>query len=128
LASLIRAGSQRMSTIQRSLFTSVGFMRLIDGEIRRRIQVLIRLGELAEADGKSLLEKLLAQSQAEAGQAQPSDAQAAGDDLGPEPDDLSQEVEAILKERNIPTRADLDQIAAQLDALSVKLDSFRPNP
>ncbi len=59
LTGLIQSGGDRLSSIQRSFLSSMGFIRQVDEEIKRRVQALIKQGELAEAEGTNLLEKLL---------------------------------------------------------------------
>jgi polyhydroxyalkanoate synthesis repressor PhaR len=113
LAGLIQTGGERLSTLQRNLITTMGLWRHIDEEIRRRIRILVQQGELAEGEGQRLLERLLAISQP----TQPSEPTQAREDL-------QQEVEKLLNERDVPSRADLERVVTQLQALSEKLDEL----
>lgn len=85
-------------------------MRHADEEIERRLQVLIKRGELAEEEGLRLRDKLLG--------------------LGRQLSDRTwlaeQEVERVLADRGVPDRAELDQIRQQLEALAAKLDRLSP--
>lgn len=58
LASLIRTGGDRLSALQRSLVTNLGICKLIDEEIERRINYLVKKGELDEGEGAKLRDKM----------------------------------------------------------------------
>jgi len=109
LHGLIQSGGDRFSALQRSLSSSLGFMRQIDEEIHRRIQSLIAQGELNESEGRRILEKLLSPSLFAAGKGETGEI-------------TSDELEKILAEREIPSRQDLQRLLAQVDALAAKLD------
>jgi len=61
LTSLIRAGEDRLSAIQRSFQSSLNFWHQIDEEIKQRIQDLVRQGELTAAEGEKLVDKFVKQ-------------------------------------------------------------------
>lgn len=109
LAGLIQTGGNRLSSIQQSFLSSMGFLRQVDEEIKRRIQALVKQGELAEADGKNLLEKLLAASKI------PSTNTSKTDEAL---------IEDMLDNRQIPSREEMDSIIGQLDELATKLDEL----
>ena len=113
LSSLIQAGGDRISTLQRSLISTVGIWRIVDDEIKRRVQALIKQGDLAEGEGQRLVDKLLAFGHTPSGQ---------------EPDlkeqELHREVEEALTGRGVPTREDFDRILEQLDSLAGQLDDL----
>ena len=106
LTGLIRSGGETLATLQRTLASSLELLHQADEEIEARIQALITRGELAEEEGHRLREKLLS----------------TGRWLWATPTLGDQELEERLRARGIPTRDDLHQIAAQLEALSEKLD------
>jgi polyhydroxyalkanoate synthesis repressor PhaR len=109
LADLIQAGSDKINSFQKNLISQLGILHLADDEIRRRIQLLIQKGELAEAEGQHLIEKLV----------EP--------DVGFSPlrrAMLEHEIEGILQKRAIPTREDLELILDQLDTLSNELEKL----
>jgi polyhydroxyalkanoate synthesis repressor PhaR len=106
LTGLIRSGGETLATLQRTLASSLELLHQADEEIEARIQALITRGELAEEEGHRLREKLLSP----------------GRWLWATPTLSDQELEERLRARGIPTRDDLHQIAAQLEALSDKLD------
>jgi polyhydroxyalkanoate synthesis regulator phasin len=90
----------------------------VDEEVRRRVQTLIKQGELAEPEGNRLLDRLLALSHP---------AQAQEPDL--QQQELLKEIEGALTDRGVPTRADFEDLLEQLDRLEDKLDELgRPLP
>ncbi len=109
LTNLIRAGEDRLNALQRSLISPGTFWRQIDDEIQKRIQGLVRQGELTDGEGKSLLEKLLQQGKRlrenEAGVAQ-------------------EQLENILMRREIPSQEDIQKLNAQLDELNAKIEQM----
>jgi polyhydroxyalkanoate synthesis repressor PhaR len=115
LTSLIRAGEDRLTSLQRVLSTPGTLLRQIDEEIQKRVQSLVSQGQMSEKEGKSLLEKLMEQGRAlrEHGHS---------DGMGVEA------VESYLRQRDIPTQADLQRLYAQLDELTSKLEQLaQPN-
>jgi len=112
LTGLVRAGGETLGTLRRNLVSPLGLLRHIDDEIERRINSLIGSGELAEEEGRRLLEKLVDQGRRLRDGPQISDA----------------DIERILSERGVPSRDDLQRVIAQLDALAAKLDEMNGNP
>jgi len=113
LSDLIQAGGDRLSAIQRTLASSIGFWHQIDEEIKRRVQVLIDQGELTVNEGKDLIEKLLAQSGGGEPEARVSD-----------PSVSTKALEHYLVERQIPTRDDLKKLLTELEALESRIDEM----
>jgi len=108
LTGLIRSGGETLATLQHTLASSLELLHQADEEIEARIQALITRGELAEEEGHRLREKLLAP----------------GRWLWTTSTLSDQDLEQRLRERGIPTRDDLQQIVAQLEALGEKLDGL----
>jgi len=108
LSSLIQAGGNRFSAIQRTLSSPLAYWHQMDEEIKRRIQALVSKGELTEGEGKSLIDKLLSQ-----GLFQHEEHQISTKDL-----------EEYIAEHEIPTQKDLQSIMSQLEELSAKLDEI----
>jgi len=109
LADMIQAGGERLNQLHRNLASQLAVLLPVDEEIKRRIQTLVRQGEIAEAEGRNLLDKLL-----DLGASAISSRMVPGE----------REVEMILKKRDIPTRKDLERVLAQLDALSSELEQL----
>lgn len=109
LSDMIEVGGERLNQLQRNLVSQLSFLLPIDEEIKRRVQTLVRQGELSEEEGRSLLDKLL-----DPGVSALSGRLFSGETL----------VEMVLNKRGIPTRKDLERITAQLDALAAELEQF----
>jgi polyhydroxyalkanoate synthesis repressor PhaR len=108
LAGWIQANGDRLSSLQRNMTSSLGFLHVVDKEIRRRMALLINRGELSEMDAHALLDKLLSFSNS------PSENKPS----------LEEDIERVLLERNVPGREDLEKLNSQLEALTAKLDQL----
>lgn len=106
LTGLVRAGGDTASTLRRALAAPLDVMRQVDEEIERRVQGLVKNGDLAEEEGKRLVQKLLE----------------LGGRLAPAvwPGELR--VRRILAAHGVPSRTDLRTLREQLDALEAELD------
>ena len=115
LTGLIRASGDRLTSIQRTLFSST-FWHQIDDEIKQRIQALTKLGELSDDEGKKILKKLLRSDlrQRESGQEKNKAKPALSD----------QDLEEYLIKSQVPTQADLQNLYDQIEQLSAKLDQI----
>ncbi len=107
LTALIRASGDTLNTMRRTLTSPLDWFRQVDDEIDRRLQVLVRRGELAEDDFNRLRDQLLTRGRR---------ASSAGVD--------EEAVERLLVERGTPTREEITQLNAQLDALLASLDQL----
>jgi polyhydroxyalkanoate synthesis repressor PhaR len=111
LMNLIRAGEDRLSSLQRGLQSPrvANLWRQIDEDIRQRVQALVHQGELTEKEGRRLIDKLLQQ----------------GALLREAQNGLKEEqIEAYLHERQIPTQDDLQRLYEQIEELSHKIESM----
>ena len=109
LTGLIQASGDRLSAIQRNLASSMGFIRQVDEEIRRRVDTLISRGELSEDQAQNLLDKLLSFAAPQSRE---------------EISHLEQQVTRVIEERKVPTRSDMERIIEELDELGDKLDKL----
>lgn len=107
LTNLVRAGGDTLGTLRRGLSLPLDLWRHVDEEIERRVQALVSKGELAKEEGIRLREKLL------------SPMFSAPDTPVPDQD----EMERILTTYGVPTREELERLNAQIEALSIKLES-----
>lgn len=108
LSNLIRTGSDTLDYLWRSFQASTSAVRLLEQEINRRLDALVERGELAVPEADRLRAEL-------ARFAPPS-----LDHKGPE----AALEESILGRLNIPTRADILALQAQLEALTTELESL----
>jgi polyhydroxyalkanoate synthesis repressor PhaR len=108
LSGLIQAGGEQISSLQRTLASSLGLWRLTNEEIQRRIQALIERGELSEQEGQGLLDKLLKQV-----------------DLKPEASLAETDlINRILEERGVASQGEVQKLLEQIETLSARLDEL----
>jgi len=114
LTGLIRAGGDRLTALQRSLFSTTSLWCQIDEEIKQRIQALVSRGELTNKEGESLIGKMI-----EEGKRQSEERATRNLSL------INQEqLEKYLVQLQIPTRTDLQHLHHQIEELSSKLEEF----
>jgi polyhydroxyalkanoate synthesis repressor PhaR len=106
LTGLIQAGGGRISAIHRSLAASLGAGQPVDDEIERRIEILIRQGELEAGEGERLREKLISLG----GERRQRPVEAA--------------VERGLAARGLATRRELGELLEKIDSLAARLDEM----
>lgn len=106
LTGLIQAGGDRLGTLRRTLASPLDLIHHVDEEIDRRVRALIRRGDLDEAEGLSLRDKLLGL-------------------YGSRRAEVSEEeIERVLLERGVPTQEELQQLEEQLEELVGKLNDI----
>lgn len=109
LTGLIQAGGATLTTLRRSLAAPLDLLKQVDEEIQARVEKLVGLGELAEDEGKRLVQRLLA--------------------LGggvPNPVSLAEErLLQALAERGVPSRAELGRLNALIDRLAAEIDALQ---
>jgi polyhydroxyalkanoate synthesis repressor PhaR len=107
LTGLIRAGGDTLTHLRRTL-VSGDLLRQADEEIDRRLQSLLKQGELAEDEMRRLRDKLLSVEFPLSRRPEPGD------------DELVQ----ALAERGVPTRREFERLSEQVGALLDKLDGL----
>lgn len=115
LSGLIQAGGERIGAIQRTLASALGLSRLVDEEIRHRLNILAEGGELAEAEIQKLQEKLTDprfRSMEESHLRRLMD-------FTP-----FQDLDHILSDLEIPTRNDVQKLTRQIDELTAKIEQI----
>ena len=102
--------SDPLRTLRRGLTLPLDLWRHVDEEIDQRVQMLISKGDLAKEEGQKLREKLLSP-------------------MFTAPDvHIGTDIEQLLSKHGVPTRAELERLHAQIDALSNQLESLtRPS-
>lgn len=108
LTGLVQAGGDTLGSLRRTLASPLDMFRHVDQEIERRLHVLVKRGELNEAEAADLESQL----------------KNAGEDM----DDMSlpsdAEMEHLLNKHDVPSRSDLQELSAQLEELVSKLDTL----
>lgn len=108
LTGLVKAGGDTLTNLRRTLASPLEILHQVDEEIERRINQLVKQGELAEEEGPRLLEKLAAH----------------GGRFLPKAPLSEEEITRLLSERGVPTRSELRAISEQLDALAAAVESL----
>jgi polyhydroxyalkanoate synthesis repressor PhaR len=109
LTGIIRASSDRLSAVQRSLISPASFWHQIDDEIKSRIQALARQGELTEKEARTLIDKMMQQGARQMSRQSTMDEPA---------------LEAYLRQRQVPTQEDINRLNAQIEELTAKIEEI----
>jgi polyhydroxyalkanoate synthesis repressor PhaR len=115
LSGLIQAGGERIGAIQRTLASTLGLSRLVDDEIRHRLNVLAKRHELDEAEIQILQEKLTDP------RFRPIEESRLRRIMDFTP---FQDLDQIIADLKIPTRNDLQKLTRQLDELTAKIEQI----
>jgi polyhydroxyalkanoate synthesis repressor PhaR len=109
LTGLIQAGGDTIGSLRRNLVSPLDMFRHVDQEIERRLGVLVKRGELGESEAADIESQLKS---------------AATDETGEAPLPSEAEMEELLARHDVPSRSDLQELSAQLEALVAKLDDL----
>ncbi len=109
LTSLIRTGGDTLDMFKRSFYTSLGAMRLLEDGIERRVDLLVRRGQMSEDEGRELRESLIKNHL---------------DVDGEGTEGSNRAVDVALDRLNIPSRSDFKRLSVQLEELTAKLDTL----
>lgn len=112
LRGLVQAGGDTITSLRRTLASPLEMFSHVDEEIRRRVQAMVKAGEMGREEGTKLVEKLMTQG------SRATDA--AREAMLPSKEQLSEK----LTELGVPTREDLHELRAQLDALELALEDM----
>lgn len=107
-------GNPFVEGIRRVLLAGVGAVTLAQDEAEKFVHKLIEKGELAEKDGRSLLEEL---SENRKQRSQESSKRVS--------DELEKRMEGLLNRMNIPTKSDIDQLSSKVAELSKKIEALK---
>jgi polyhydroxyalkanoate synthesis repressor PhaR len=109
LVSLVQSGGNRIDDLRRNITDSLGLYHLYDVEIERRLKLLIERGELTQDAATQLLKKLISINHQ------------AYDSKG----NIEEVIFGYLKDRQIPTKKDLEVLIQKIDTLSQNLDELQ---
>jgi polyhydroxyalkanoate synthesis repressor PhaR len=109
LTGWIQAGGETLTALRRSMAAQLDILRQVDEEIERRLDRLVRRGQLAEEEGQRLRELLLARGQSALEAIHPPD----------------QILASVRSRYGLPSRADVLALSEQIDALAREVDGLR---
>ena len=101
--------SRFYQTARKIMLASIGAVALAQEEIEDFISKLVERGEIAEQDGKKLVNEVMErrkkyQKKTESG--------------------LNKQIEQIMDRMDVPTKADIEQLSKKIEALSKKIDTM----
>jgi len=100
--------------IRRVLLAGVGAVSGAQGEAEKFVNKLVEKGEIAEKDGRSLLNELAENRK--------NRAQESGKRVS---DELEKRMESLLNRMNIPTKTDIEQLSNKVAELTKKIDTLK---
>lgn len=100
--------------IRRVLLAGVGAVSVAQDEAEKFVSKLIEKGEIAEKDGRSLLNDLAENRKQRA--------QESGKRVS---DELEKRMESLLNRMNIPTKSDIEQLSNKVAELTKKIDTLK---
>jgi len=101
---------QMMEMLRRMFLATIGAAVIAQEEIEVLVNRLVERGEIAEKDGKKLVNEMMAKRK--------SQTTYAGDEI-------SKNIEGILNRMNIPSKADVDALSQKITGLSKKIDELK---
>ena len=96
------------------LLAGVGVVSMAQDEAEKFVHKLIEKGEIAEKDGRSLLNDLAENRKQRA--------QESGKRVS---DELEKRMEGLLNRMNIPTKSDIEQLSNKVAELTKKIDTLK---
>ena len=116
LRGLVQSGGEPLSSLRKTLALPLDIFSQVDEEIRRRVQSLVKAGDLGREEGTHLIEKLMAQGN--------KATEVAREAILPTREELAKK----LAELGVPTSEDLTNLRAQLDSLESALEDISTVP
>jgi poly(hydroxyalkanoate) granule-associated protein len=99
-----------VEALHKVLLASIGAVALAQEEIEDFVNKLIERGEIAEKDGRKVMNDVMARRKKDAQKAE---------------DQMNKRVEDILGRMNVPTKSDIDTLSEKVTALSKKMDDLK---
>jgi polyhydroxyalkanoate synthesis regulator phasin len=104
--------SPLLSVARKVLYASVGAVALAQEEVEEFVNKLIERGEIAERDGRKLVEDITEKRRKKTREAE---------------EQLDHRVEDLLDRMNVPTKADIEALSAKIAILTKKVDDLKKN-
>lgn len=99
-----------LDAVRRILLAGMGAVALTQEEIEKFVNRLVERGEIAEKDGKKLVQDVMERRKRQAKKAE---------------EELDKRVEEILGRLNVPSKADIEALSAKITALTKKIDGLK---
>ena len=102
--------SRMVEMCRRVLLATIGAVVIAQEEIEAFVNRLVERGELAEKDGKKLVEEMMEKRSKKTKKVE---------------DEINKNVEGVLERMNIPTKTDVDALGQKINTLSKKIDELK---
>jgi poly(hydroxyalkanoate) granule-associated protein len=101
---------QMMEMVRRLFLATIGAAVIAQEEIEMLVNRLVERGEIAEKDGKKLINEMMAKRKSQT------------KDVG---DEISKNIEDVLNRMSIPSKSDVDALSQKITGLSKKIDELK---
>jgi poly(hydroxyalkanoate) granule-associated protein len=105
-----QTGNTMVAAARKVLLASIGAVSLAQEEIESFVNHLVERGEVAERDGRRLLNDIMEKRKNQVKEVE---------------SDLEGRIEEILSRLNVPTKADIEALGNKIMALTRKVDALR---
>jgi poly(hydroxyalkanoate) granule-associated protein len=102
--------SQMVDMFRKLMLAALGAAAIAEEEIEALVNRLVERGELAEKDGKKLINEAMEKRK---------------NKTATVTDELNKNVNDVLQRMNIPTKADIDALGQKIAGLSKKIDELK---
>ncbi len=99
-----------LDTVRKVLLAGIGAVALAQDEAEDFVNKLIERGQIAEKDGRKLLQDVMERRKKTTKAAE---------------ENLDKRLEELLARMNVPTKADLDALSVKITALTKKVDELK---
>lgn len=107
---VVEAGSSLLAGVRRVLMAGVGAVALAQDEVEEFVKKLVDRGEIAEKDGRKLVDDIMEKRKSRAQKAE---------------DALETRIEGLLERMNVPTKSDIDKLSKKITLLAEKVDELK---
>lgn len=107
---VVETGSSLLAGVRRVLMAGVGAVALAQEEVEEFVNKLVDRGEIAEKDGRKLVDDILEKRKGRAQKAE---------------DALESRIEGLLDRMNVPTKSDIDELSKKITLLAQKVDELK---
>ena len=105
-----QTGNPMVATARKVLLASIGAVSLAQEEIETFVNHLVERGEVAERDGRRLLNDIMEKRKSQVKEVE---------------SDLEARIEDIMSRLNVPTKADIEALGSKIMSLTRKVDALR---
>lgn len=104
------SGNSFLAGLRQVLMAGVGAVALAQDEVEEFVKKLVERGEIAEKDGRKLIDDIMEKRKNRAQKAE---------------DALETRIEGLLERMNVPTKSDIDNLSKKITLLAEKVDELK---